>query len=247
VLRNGDEVTLSVFGPRPIDLAAKKFADEFRVAISVEDPVYLNRGDVQITPPGVASSGRRPLIPRAALFEMRVALLADGSLRDVRQVLTDLVETANAQLPFAYRIDRDGDTVTLVATRTRDEQGRSVDVTPILDRHITIPLGTRQFYDHINLLTHALEEQTGAHIGWCSPLGESQAGPLIAFRADDEPARNALLRLIRSRPVGDHLVPGEPGRYQLVPNEPGGYYWLMRCQPGQSLCFINVARIPDKP
>jgi hypothetical protein len=35
-----------------------------------------------------------------------------GSLRDVRQVLADLVETANAQLPFAYRIDRDGDTFT---------------------------------------------------------------------------------------------------------------------------------------
>jgi hypothetical protein len=83
---------------------------------------------------------QRPLIPKAVLLEMRVALCADGSLRDVRQVLTDLVETANAQLPFAYRIDRDGDTVTLVATRTRDEQGRSVDLTPIRDRHITIPL-----------------------------------------------------------------------------------------------------------
>src|SRR4029077_17544588 len=31
VLRNGEQATLSVFGPRPVDLAAKKLVDEFRV------------------------------------------------------------------------------------------------------------------------------------------------------------------------------------------------------------------------
>ena len=33
--------TLSVFGPRPVDLAAKKLVNEFRVVINVEDPMYL--------------------------------------------------------------------------------------------------------------------------------------------------------------------------------------------------------------
>ena len=41
VLRNGDQATLSVFGPRPVDLAAKKLVDEFGVAINVEDPFYF--------------------------------------------------------------------------------------------------------------------------------------------------------------------------------------------------------------
>ena len=176
---------------------------------------------------------------------MRFELRPDGSLRDVRQVLADLVERANAQLPFAYRIDRDGDTFTLVQTRTRDEQGGLIDVTPILDRHISIPLGTRRFYEHVNLLTNALEQQARVRIGCCSALAESQPGPLIAFRADDEPARSAFLRLVRSRPARNHMVQIDPGRYQLVPSEPGGYYWVLSCQPGVQ-CFINLFPIPDK-
>jgi len=246
VLRNGEQATLSVFGPRPVDLAAKKLVAEFGVAVNVEDPVCLYRSDVQdVTPPRMAGAGKRTVIPKASLLEMRFDLRPDGALRDVRQVLADLVETANAQLPFAYRIDRDGDTFTLVATRTRDEQGRSIGLTPILDRHISIPLGTRRFLEHVNLLTHALEEQTGVHIGCCTGTADDQPGPPIAFRADDEPARSAFLRLVRSRPVRNHLVRTE-GAYHLVPSEPGAYHWLMRCEPGESWCFINLNPIPDR-
>jgi hypothetical protein len=214
----------------------------------VEDPVYLYRGDVQdVTPPRVASVGKQVLIPKVALLEMRFALRPDGSLQDVQHVVAGLVDEANAQLPFAYRIDRDGDTFMLVATRMRDEQGRAIDLTPILDRHITIPLGTRRFIEHVVLLTHALEQETGFRISCCSASAPSQPGPLFEFRANDEPARKALLRLLRGRPVGPQLDRSEPGAYRLVPSEPATYYWLMRCQPGQSWCFINVARIYDKP
>ena len=244
VLRNGEQATLSVFGPRPVDLAAKKLVDEFRVVINVEDPLYFYGDDVQFS--HIAASGKRVTVPRAALLEMRFDLRPDGSLLDVRQVVQDFVNTANRQLPFAYRIDRDGDTFTLVATRTRDEQGRSIDLVPILDRHISIPLGTRRFVEHVNLLTHALEEQTGVHIGCCTGTADNQQGPPIAFRADDESARSAFLRLVRSRPVRNHLVRSE-GAYHLVPSEPGGYHWLMRCEPGESWCFINLRPIPDKP
>jgi hypothetical protein len=246
VLRNGEQATLSVFGPRPVDLAAKKLVDEFGVAINVEDPVYIYRDDVQDI--GVARSGKRILIPKASLLEMRFDLRPDGSLRDVRELVQDLVNTANTQLPFAYRIDRDGDTFTLVATRTRDEQGRSVELTPILDRHVTIPFGARRFFEHVNLLTRALEEQTGVHVACCSGIAPSQPEPLIEFRADDEPARSAFLRLVRSQPPRQSCVPIEPGRTacHLVPSDPGGYYWLMRCQPGEPTCFINLAPIPDK-
>jgi hypothetical protein len=244
VLRNGEQATLSAFGPRPVDLAAKTLVDEFRVAINVEDPLYFYGDDVQFS--HVAASGKRVTVPRASLLEMRFDLRPDGSLRDVRQLLQDLVDTANAQLPFRYRMDRDGDTFTLVATRTRDEQGRSVDLTPILDRRISIPLGTRRFVEHVNLLTRALEEQTGFHIGCCSGLADNQPGPPIAFQADDEPARSAFLRLVRSRPVRNHLVRSESGAYHPVRSEPGGYHWLMKCQPGESWCFINLNLIPDR-
>jgi hypothetical protein len=108
----------------------------------------LYRDDVQdVTPSRVASSGKRLLIPKAELLEMRFDLRPDDSLKDVRQLVQDLVDTANAQLPFLYCIDHDGDVFTLVASRTRDEQGHSVGLTPILDRRVTIPLGTRKIFE----------------------------------------------------------------------------------------------------
>lgn len=238
VLRNGAQATLSVYGPRPVDLAAKKLVDEFGVAINVEDPVYIYRDDVQDV--GVARSGRRFLIAKASLLEMRFEWPAVGSVLDVREVVRDLVGTANAQLPFAYRIDNDGEVFTLVATRTRDAQGRSVELTPILDRHVTIPLGTRTVFEHANLLTQALEKQTGVRISCCQAGvgGIPWGSTVVSFEARDEPARSGLLRLVRSEQGNPNHVAGiEPTRYQ----------WLMRCEPAQPWCFINVAPIRKKP
>jgi hypothetical protein len=237
----------------PVDLAAKKLVDEFGVAINVEDPWYMYRDDIQdVTPPRVASSGRRTLIPKGALLEMHFALRPDGSLQDVRQLLRDLVEIANAQLPFLYRLDNDDDVFTLVASRSRDEQGRSVASTPILDRRVTIPLGTRKIFEHVNLLTQALERQTGVRISCCQAAvgGIPWGSTVISFEARDEPARTAFLRLVRSEPGRDRLVRNqEGGAFHLVRSEPGRehWHWLMRCQPGESWCSINVAPVPDKP
>jgi hypothetical protein len=239
LLRDGEQATLSVFGPRAVDVAAKTLVNEFHVAISVEDLVDMTEANL-------GSSAGQALTPMTALLEIRLDLRPNGSLRDIRQVLTDLVETANAQLPFGYRVDRDGDTFTLVATRTRDEHGRLVDVTPLLDHHISIPFGTRRFYEHINLWRQAVKTQTGFDIACCSASAESQPGPLIAFQADDEPARSAFLRLVRGRPARTRLIRTERGAYQLVPSDPGGYRWTMRCPPAPSSCFMTLIPIPDK-
>jgi hypothetical protein len=153
-------------------------------------------------------------------------------------------------MPFLYRIDDNGGVLTLIPTRTRDEQGRSVALTPILDRHVTIPSGTRQIFEHINLLMQALQQQTGVRISCCRAGGNPWGSAVVSFEARDEPARSALLRLLRSEPGRDRFVPVEhTGASRLVKADPGRehWYWLMRCQPGEAWCFINVAAIPEKP
>ena len=102
VLRNGDQATLSVYGPRPVDLAAKKLVDEFGVAVNVEDPVSMYREDVQEI--GVTRSGEPLLIPKAWPLETRLALRSSGSLRNVGQAVRDLAEAASLASPFQYRI-----------------------------------------------------------------------------------------------------------------------------------------------
>lgn len=249
VLRSGDHATLSVFGSRPVDLAARALVDEFGIAINVEDPTYLYRDDIEDV--GTASSGRRQLVPASSSLEMTLDLRADGSLLDARQVVHDLRDAANRQLPFEFRVDTDGNTVTLVPTRTRNEQGESVLVTPLLDRRVTIPYGTRSVLEHVTLVTESLQQQTGIRVNCCQwavtsiPWGST----VVAFQASNEPARKVLLRLLRSEPRRDRFVRNEHGIFvHSVPTAPGREYWrwTMRCQPKEAWCFITVRAIPDK-
>jgi hypothetical protein len=61
---------------------------------------------------------------------------------------------------------------------------------------------------------------------------------VVSFEARDEPARSAFLRLVRRE---------QGNANHLAGSEPGGYRWSMKCQPGESSCFINLARTPEKP
>jgi hypothetical protein len=250
ILKNGEQATLSVFGSRPVDLAVNKLVDEFGVAINVEDPPYVYGDDIQFS--GVAASGKRVMIPKAALLEVSLVLNQDGSMRNVGREVENLRDTANRQFPFAYRIDIDRGVFTLVPTRTRDEHGRSVDTTPLLDRHVTIPLGTRRICEHVNLLTESLQQQTGVRVSCCQAGvgGVPWGSTVISFEARDEPARSVLLRLLRSEPGSDRLVRNEQGgANHLVKSDPGRehWHWTMRCQPGEAWCFLNVSAIPEKP
>ena len=250
VLRNGSQATLSVFGVRPVDLAAKKLVDEFGAAINVEDPAYLHQDDVREI--GVVHPELRFLVPKASLLEMHLNLRPDGSLLDIGQVMRDLVDTANTQLPFSYRILNDGNVFTLAPARTRDEQGRSADLTSILDRHVTVPLGTRRIFEHVNLLMLAVQQQTRVRVGCCQVFvsGIPWGSTVVSFEARDEAARSALLRLLRLQPARARLVRDEQSRaYHRVESDPQREHWrwTMRCEPWYAWCTINVTAIPEKP
>src|SRR5689334_4795680 len=109
VLRDGEQATLSAFGSRPVDLAAKRLVDEFGIAVNVEDPFYVYRGDVQ----DISGGPQRVLIPAASLLEIRLDLRADGSVADAYELVRALADQANSQMPFGYRVDDDGDVFTL--------------------------------------------------------------------------------------------------------------------------------------
>lgn len=249
VLRSGSEATLSVFGVRPVDLAAKTLADEFGVAINVEDPAYLHEDDVREI--GVVHSELRFLVPKASLLEVRFNLSTNGALLDTGRVVRDLVDMANAQLPFSYRIVNDGKAFTLVPARTRDEQGRPIDLTSILDRHVTVPLGSRRILEHANLLMEALQQQTRVRIACCESFvrGIPWGNTVVSFEARDEVARSALLRLLRLQPARPRLVRDEQGRYHLVESDPQReqWRWTLRCEPWYAWCTINATAVPEKP
>lgn len=232
--RNGNQATLIVESPRPLDSAAITIAEQFGIRVSAEDPPYVYRDDVKDVTAEVArreNPRRRILVPKGGRLELQFTLRPDGSPVDIRALLRDLVDRANAQFPFGYRLDDDGDSLVLAPTRTRDLLGRVVEITPLLDRRVTIPPGSRTIAESAKLMTDSLSAQTGLRVSCCQgvvagiPWGMRE----VAFEAREEPARSVLKRLIAASLEG----------------RPNGYYWLQRCSPLPShWCFINLQHIP---
>jgi hypothetical protein len=233
VERNGNEATLIVEGPRPVDSAASTLASEFGIRVNVEDPAYIFRDDVKDVTANVARSARIPrpiLIPMGGKLEVHFILGSDGMPVDTPGVLRSLVDAANAQFPFRYRLDADKSWFTIIPTHTRDQLGQSVSTVPLLDRHVTIPPGTRPIMQSASLMADALSAQTGLRVSYCQaavagiPWGLAE----IFFEANDEPARSVLKRLFAAAAI----------------NQPDRDYWLQRCDPLPSAwCFINLAHI----
>gem|GEM_PF-3227268 len=228
--RRGDRAVLIADAPRPLDSAAITLAQEFGIAISVEDPSTVFQGDrkdVNTEVSRASNPNRRVLIPKGGRLEIPFALDSAGMPKDVPGLIRDLVTAANRLLPFAYRVDTEGNRVTLVPTKSTDALGRITDVTPLLDRRVTIPLGTRPIAVSAGLMAEALATQTGMRVHCCQ--GASTGIPWgmqeIAFAANNEPARSVLMRLLGA------AAPGQSDRA----------YWLQRCdfQPSGT-CFVNL-------
>jgi hypothetical protein len=213
--RHGENATLTVDTFRPLDAIATRLEEEFGLVVSAEDPFYMFSGDlmdISVEVPRVRSG---TLVPRRRRLEVHFPLNSDGSPRDVRELLKNVIDTVNTQLPFAYRLDVDGAAFFLVPTRTRDAQGRSIDITPLLDRKVTIPAGTRSIAENAQLMAEALSDQTGLRVSCCESFvaGLPWGMQKISFAANNEPARSVLKRL-------------------------GLKHWHMRCDT--TFCFIDM-------
>ena len=233
VTRIGDRAVLIVDGPRPVDSAAITLAQEFGIAVSVEDPPDIFQDDIRDVTSEVSRApnpSRRVFVPKGGRLEVHFDVNPDGTPWDLPALLRDIVSAANAQLPFAFRIDTNGSRFTLVPTRTRDARGQTMEITPLLERLVTIPAGTRSIAATAALMADALAAQTGLRVSCCQgavagiPWGMGE----ITFQADQEPARSVLTRLIAA----------------ATPDQSVRTHWLQRCDPMPSAwCFINLAYV----
>lgn len=227
--RSGDQAILVVDSPRPMDSAAITLAREFGIAVSVEDPPYIYLEDVQDVTAAARRNNppRRLLVPKGGRLEISFSLGENGAPRDLKVLLQDLAGKANALLPFAYTVLRDGDRFVVVPTRTRDGNGQLITIERLLDLRVTIPAGTRSIAASAQLMAKALEARTGSRVSCCQaavaglPWGMAE----VAFEAKNEPARRVLARLIEA---------DSPGQSDRI-------FWLQRCDPLPSgWCSINL-------
>jgi hypothetical protein len=230
--RSGNEATLIVDSPRPVDSAASTLAAEFGIRVNVEDPTYIFSDDVRDVTASVSRDAKIPrpvLVPKGGHLEVHLTLGPDGMPTNTPGLLRSLVDAANAQFPFQYRLDVDANWFTIVPTHTRDLLGRgSRPCRCSLPHHYSAgdegDYGERQPDGAAALRANrpARELLPGGRRMHSLGLAE------VSFEANDEPARNVLKRLITAAAV----------------NQPDRDYWLQRSDPLPSTwCFINLAHI----
>jgi hypothetical protein len=234
VTRCGDEVTMVALSIRVVDSVANTLAQRFGVVVSAEEPQYQFSGDLQdVREADPDWSAQHPkahyLVPKRRRIEIRFSVLPDGSPSDVGDLLRQILEKVNGQVPFGYRLDVDGEFFSFVPTTTRNADGVVVPAIALLDKRVTIPLGNRRISESAKLMADSLAAQTGLRVSRCQALvaGIPWGMPVAPFEAHDETARSALERLILLNQQSNKVSSRN--------------YWLLRCDSGW--CSMNVESV----
>jgi len=238
VKENRDEVTLRAESWDPVLNIGRTLADRYGISVSVEAPKWAFPGDtedVAVADPAFSEQHDNihyDIMKRHAI-ELRFSTSGNKHPDDVARLLRQVADAANREMPYGYRLDVSGGDYALVPTRTRNSNGDLEDVLPLLDRNVTIPLGTRSIAEHASLMADELSKQTGLHIGCCQALvaGVPWGMAKIRFEADNKPAREVLKWLILTE---------QQANSQASSWHPNYDHWVVRCDgTGAPWCFIE--------
>jgi hypothetical protein len=239
VKENGDEVTLRAESWDPVLTIGRTLADRYGINVSVEAPKWAFPGDtedVAVADPAFSEQHDNihyDIMKRHAI-EVRFSTSGNRHPDDVARLLRQVADAANREMPYGYRLDVSGGDYALVPTRTRNSNGDLEDVLPLLDRNVTIPLGTRSIAEHANLMADELSKQTGLHIGCCQALvaGVPWGMAEVRFEADNKPAREVLKWLILTE---------QQANSEASSRHPDYDHWVVSCDgTGAPWCFIEV-------
>jgi hypothetical protein len=248
ITTSGTEVNLTANYWDPVLAIGQTLSDKYGINLSVESPTWdfpKDAEDVSLADPNYSAQHPKVhyLVMKPHILQVRfnasdVHDRFNGAERinpaDVVPLLRQLVDVANRAMPYAYRLDTDGDGYSLVPTRTRNSTGTVEDVQPLLDRHVTIPPAKRPIYQHAMLLAEQLSKQTGLHVSCCQTFvsGVAWGGASVFYGAEDKPAREVLETLIR--------LDQESSTIRLP--RPYFDHWVVRCDgTGSPWCAIDVA------
>jgi len=239
VKENGDEVTLRAESWDPVLTIGRTLADRYGINVSVEAPKWAFPGDsedVAVADPAFSEQHANihyDIMKRHAI-EVRFSTSGNRHPDDVARLLRQVADAANREMPYGYRLDVSGGDYALVPTRTRKSNGDLEDVLPLLDRNVTIPMGTRSIAEHANLMADELSKQTGLHVGCCQGLvaGVPWGTAEVRFEADNKPAREVLKWLILTE---------QQANSQASSRHPNYDHWVVSCDgTGAPWCFIEV-------
>lgn len=235
ISREGENIILTANSWDPVPAIAQTLADKYGISVSVEAPkwdFHSDTEDVATADPQYSATHNHIhyQVMKRHLLQVRVPATVISATIDVPALLRRIADAANKEMPYGYRVDVVGNDYGLVPTKTRNSAGGVEEIEPLLDRHVTIPDGTRPIAEHARLLADQLSQQTGLHISCCQSLvaGIPWGMAKVRFGASDKSAREVLKALM-------HL--------EHETNSQSSFNrWIVRCDgTGAPWCFIDLA------
>ncbi len=193
---------LDINTPRPLLTVAKVLVEAYQLHVNSEDPPFSCADDVTDMQSAKhdALQADHFYVPKGGV--LRIYFSVDRNQRPVNpdSLLANVVATYNQHFPFRYRLLKSGDVYSFVPVAGRNDHCREVQLSPQLDRKISIPKATRTIDQQMQALSNALRAGTGepALISLNGVMNSTIPGLPLTLEARDEPARDVLLRIIRA-------------------------------------------------
>jgi hypothetical protein len=214
---------LKIDSYRPLDSAATLLSGEYHIHVNAEDPPFACKEDVIDLEPGKTHplASEHFYLPKGAAFEVRYAVDGQNRPADPIGLLRQTVSAYNAHSSFEYKLQTEGDVFTFVPVRGRNANCQQKPLTALLDLKISIPPSDRPTYDNVRLFEQKLGSLAREPVSLLTEAWLNHTVPdHFILGANDEPAREVLLRIIRMT------------HYR--------FSWLVREQPFLSGWIINL-------
>jgi hypothetical protein len=207
--------------------------------VSVEAPRWafpIDAEDVAIADPTYSTEHHNVhyLVMKPHLLRVRFSESSNGEPKDIPDLMGQIRDVANKEMPYAYRLDTNDKDYVFVPTRTLNSSGQIEELQPLLDHHVSIPSGTRSIAEHAGIMARRLSQQTGFHVSCCQAVvaGVPWGMARVTFEAHDSSARDVLRALIH---LEENANSTSPARHPRIDR------WTVGCDgTGAPWCFIEV-------
>jgi hypothetical protein len=190
-------------GPRPLESAADLLQMKFGVPVSVEEPPWAavsdvaREEDVAEEPRDSRREERTSLVPRGGTFRHVIEGADHGpsASETIRGALSQYMARNN---PGEFELLELGDQgFSIVPKRIKNAGGTLVASPRILDMRISFPEQRRSLDETLSVFREALSRVSGLSVVDFSPIGSNYLKVGVTAGANNERARDVLVRLLR--------------------------------------------------
>lgn len=194
--------SISIAGHRPMAAMLDKLEMEMGFAIHYEDPSYLFAGDLQdVATDEIRLRVNDPkfkiLVPKLASFSLlrlNPYVSPSSEYEKMSQIQQAIDGFKSTGLRHEFTLQRSGDAFLVGPSKSANESGALVPVSPLLGNRISIAFQEQSLHEAIGLILDAVSKISKVKV----VLGDAKLYNVqrVTVKADNEPASDVLIRVL---------------------------------------------------